>query len=160
MRITALSFVAMISCVLITGCSEPDDGDAAKTASGSGEPDQTVESTESGGPKVSVKAHKAVALVPGDEFSITVTAVDFTLDDSKIDQANEDAVGHYRIYWDDATGDDYIATGSDATVNISVPAGTTDGSHQVRAVLFNNDQSPVTPEVEGSAWVLVYRLDE
>jgi hypothetical protein len=110
------------------------------------------------GPEVSVSADKTHAVQPGDEITLTVTVNKFTLDASKIGTPNEANVGHYRVYLDDASGDNFLADSGADTVKVKVPDAITDGSHQLRVVLHNNDRSPVTPAAQADVWLIVYRL--
>ena len=41
---------------------------------------------------------------------------------------------------------------------MTIPADISDGSHDLRVVLHNNDKSPVQPPVESSVLLIVYRL--
>ena len=75
-----------------------------------------------------------------------------------MDQANEDGVGHYRVYLDSAAGEDYLAQGAENTTKVTIPETITDGSHDLRVVLHNNDHTPLDPAAEGSVLLIVYRL--
>lgn len=118
--------------------------------------------TVSGGaarPAVSWTADNVTALQAGDTITLTIEVENFTLDGNAIGGANADGVGHYHVYWDGASGDDYLAMGADAAIEVQVPEDATDGSHKVTVSLRNNDHSPLSPPVEAEDWVLVYRLD-
>lgn len=119
---------------------------------------ETTSTNVAEGPAVSVSADKTHAVQPGDEITLTVTVNKFTLDTSKIGKPNEPNVGHYRVYLDDASGDNFLADSAADTVKVKIPDVITDGSHQLRVVLHNNDRSPVTPAAQGDVWLIVYRL--
>lgn len=147
---------AVIAFTLAIGCTDDDAGGQESTR-----PEITQE--ESGasdleGPKISFSADKTHAVQPGDDVTLTVTVSDFTLDADKLNQANESGVGHFRVYLDDATGDDYLAVSGNPKTIVKIPDDITDGSHEVRVALHNNDQSPLDPPVEAKVWIIVYRL--
>jgi hypothetical protein len=118
----------------------------------------TPESTAAGGARLSVKADKTHAVQPKDEITLTISVTDFRLASDSIGAANQDGVGHYRVYLDNASGDDFLASGADPTTKVTIPADISDGSHDLRVVLHNNDKSPLDPAVEGSVLLIVYRL--
>ncbi|MDH3689160.1 MAG: hypothetical protein OEU36_06720 [Gammaproteobacteria bacterium] len=154
MRIAGLA--AGVAALMLLGCGNEQPTDTAKTDEVA--PSQS-ETNAADGPQVSVTADKTHAVQPGDEISLTITVDGFVLDASKIGQANEPGVGHYHIYLDDASGDDYLGVGADSNMKISVPEDITDGTHDVRVVLHNNDHSPGNPPAAGSVALIVYRLD-
>ena len=146
----------VIAFTLTIGCTDDDTGGQESTR-----PETTQEessASEPKGPKVSFSADKTHAVQPGDELTLTVTVSDFTLDTDKLNEANEAGVGHFRVYLDDATGDDYLAMGAEPMTMVKIPDDITDGSHEVRVALHNNDQSPLSPPVEAKVWIIVYRL--
>lgn len=141
---------------LAGGCGDEQPGEDPGVENA---PETTsVEVPDSDGPKVSVTADKTQAVQPGDEITVTVTVEKFTLDAGKIGESNEAGVGHYRVYLDDASGDNFLAESATDTVKVTVPESITDGSHQLRVVLHNNDRTPVSPAVQGDVWLIVYRL--
>ena len=140
--------------MLASACS----GEKAADNQAGGESAETTFTNVAHGPEVSVSADKTHAVQPGDEITLTVTVNKFTLDASKIGKSNEADVGHYRVYLDDASGDNFLADSGADTVKVKVPDEITDGSHQLRVVLHNNDRSPVTPAAQGDVWLIVYRL--
>jgi len=111
-----------------------------------------------GGAALSVKADKTHAVQPQDEITLTISVTEFRLAADSIGAANQDGVGHYRIYLDDASGDDYLVARAEPVTKVTIPADINDGSHDLRVVLHNNDKSPVQPAVEGSVLLIVYRL--
>lgn len=111
-----------------------------------------------GGPSVTLSADKTHAVQPNDEITLTISVEHFDLRGDAIGGANEAGVGHYRIYLDDASGDDYLATGAEATAKVSIPDNITDGSHDLRVTLVNNDETLLDPPVEASVLLIVYRL--
>lgn len=119
---------------------------------------ETISTSAPEGPEVSVSADKTHAVQPGDEITLTIIVNKFTLDASKIGKPNEVNVGHYRVYLDNASGDNFLADSGAGTVKVKVPDDITDGSHQLRVVLHNNDRTPVAPAVQGDVWLIVYRL--
>lgn len=146
----AIAFVA--ACT-----SEEEPGKAAKSGTG-GQAPAAASTAAASGASVSVKADKTHAVQPEDQITLTVSVSDFRLSPEAIGGANEEGVGHYRVYLDDASGDDYLVSGADATTKVTIPADISDGSHDLRVVLRNNDKSPLEPPVEGSVLLIVYRL--
>lgn len=150
---TLAVFFAVVCLSLTGGCSGEDD------ASGSGAPSTgaagSAPASPTGGPSLSVSADKTHAVQPGDVITVTVSAAGFELDDSEGAPAG---AGHYRIYLDEASGEDYLARGAAPTTRITLPKDTTDGSHELRVVLYDNDSTPVEPAVEGRVLLIVYRL--
>ena len=110
------------------------------------------------GASVSVSADKTHAVQPLDEITLTVTTSGFTLSESAIGQPNESDTGHYRVYLDGASGDDYLLESAAAVSKVTVPESITDGSHDLRVVLYSNDRSQLVPTVETSVLLIVYRL--
>ncbi len=149
----AIAGVMMAACfVLLAGCAEEDQ---AATAGGGTE---TQAAPPAGGPTLSVEADKTHAVQPKDEITLTISVTGFKLDSSKMGQANEPGVGHYRIYLDEATGDDYLAAGADTTTKVTVPGDITDGSHELRVELHGNDARPLSPPAQAGVMLIVYRL--
>lgn len=144
-----LPTVAITVLLLLMGCGKEETPSVTS--------EEAAPAAE-GGPQVSVTADKTHAVQPGDEITLTVAVTDFTLDAAKIGASNEPGVGHYHVYLDDASGDDYLGVSGDASVKINVPDDITDGSHDIRVVLHNNDHSPVDPPASGSVLLIVYRL--
>lgn len=139
---------------LTSACSEEKTADNQAEEKSS----ETTSINATDGPGVDVSADKTHAVQPGDEITLTITVSKFTLDASKIGKPNEANVGHYRVYLDGASGDNFLADSGADTVKVKVPDDVTDGSHQLRVVLHNNDRSPVAPAVQGDVWLIVYRL--
>jgi len=149
----AIAGVMLAVCfVLLAGCAEEDQ---AATAEGKTE---TQAAPPGGGPTLSVEADKTHAVQPKDEITLTISVSGFKLDSSKIGQADESGVGHYRVYLDEASGDDYLAAGADTSTKVTVPGDITDGSHDLRVVLHGNDQRPLSPSVQAGVLLIVYRL--
>jgi hypothetical protein len=138
--------------MLLVACSGEDE------ASKSGQAAQSSSSVATGGAVLSVKADKTHAVQPEDEITLSISVTDFRLAAGSIGGANQDGVGHYRVYLDDASGGNYLVVGADAVAKVSVPADINDGSHDLRVVLHNNDGSPLEPAVRGSVLLIVYRL--
>ena len=150
---TALIAILSLTMLSLAACSGEDDtGKSEQTRKSS---PQAPAGAKAG---VSVKADKTHAVQPGDEITLTISVTDFRLAPQQMGAANERGAGHYRVYLDDASGDDYLAVGAEPTVKVSIPADISDGSHDLRVVLFNNDRSPLNPPVEGSVLLIVYRL--
>ena len=145
--------VAILAFVAFTGLSGCCQDEGAQQAA-----DQAQDTAAATGPTVKVSADKTHAVQPGDEITLTIEVSGFTLDSTKKDQANEEGIGHYRVYLDDASGSDYLIVGADSTTKVTVPEDITDGSHDLRVVLHNNDQTPLEPAAEGSVLLIVYRL--
>ncbi len=141
--------------MLLVACSGEDE--AGKTGqAGASAPSSSSVATS--GAVLSVKADKTHAVQPNDEVTLTISVTDFRLAAGSIGGANEDGVGHYRVYLDDASGDDYLAVGAEPVAKVTIPADVNDGSHDLRVVLHNNDKSPLQPAVEGSVLLIIYRL--
>jgi len=150
---TQLATIAGAALLLLTACSgEEDAGKADQTG-------QTPKASASApAAALSVKADKTHAVQPNDEITLTITPSGFRLAPDSIGAANEDGAGHYRIYLDDASGDGYLAIGAETTAKVTIPDDISDGSHDLRVVLHNNDKTPLNPPVEGSVLLIVYRL--
>lgn len=145
-----ISFVAVL-----VACSSEDAGSSreqAKTAA----PASSAAVTR--GARVSVTADKTHAVQPGDEITLTIAVAGFRLSPESVGGTNQEGVGHYRVYLDDASGEDYIAAGAQPTTKVTIPQDINDGSHDLRVVLHNNDKSPLEPRVDGSVLLIVYRL--
>lgn len=150
---TALIVLLLPAALMLAACSGEDD------AGKSGQADTATQPVASaGGAALSVKADKTHAVQPNDEITLTISVTDFKLAPDGIGAANQDGTGHYRIYLDSASGENYLAAGADATTKVTIPADISDGSHDLRVVLHNNDKSPLEPAVEGSVLLIVYRL--
>lgn len=111
-----------------------------------------------GGPALEVSADKTHAVQPGDEITVTVSVTDFELDSGAVGSPAAPGRGHYRVYLDDASGDDFLAAGAGATAKVTIPEEITDGSHDLRVKLYNNDETPFEPATEASVLLIVYRL--
>ncbi len=145
---TIISAVLM----LLVACSGEDEA---------GKSGQAAQSSAAAAPSqaaLTVKADKTHAVQPKDEITLSISVTDFRLAAGSIGGANQDAVGHYRVYLDDASGDDYLAEGAEPVAKVIIPAEINDGSHDLRVVLHNNDKSPLQPVVEASVLLIVYRL--
>ena len=139
----------------VIGC-----GDGSDKSAGSA-PAPQAESSGAGmamAASVSVSADKTHAVQPLDEITLTVTTSGFTLSESAIGEPNEPDTGHYRVYLDSASGDDYLLESAAAVSKVTVPESITDGSHDLRVVLYSNDKNQLAPAVETSALLIVYRL--
>lgn len=135
----------------LAACSGEDDAGKAKQA-------RPVAAAPAVSAAVSVKADKTHAVQPEDEITLTISVTDFRLAPEGIGAENQSGVGHYRVYLDNASGEAYLAAGADATTKVTIPADISDGSHDLRVVLHNNDETPLDPPVEGSVLLIVYRL--
>lgn len=144
----------VVMLTLTSACS----GEKAANNQSEEKSPETTSTNVADGPEVSVSADKIHAVQPGDEITLTITVNKFTLDASKIGKPNEANVGHYRVFLDDASGNNFLADSTSGTVKVKIPDKITDGSHQLRVVLHNNDRSPVTPAAQGDVWLIVYRL--
>jgi len=149
---TALTVILSAVVLMLVACSGEDDATKAKQA------DAATQSPAAGTVGVSVTADKTYAVQPNDEITLTISVTDFRLAPESIGAANQDGVGHYRVYLDDASGDDYLAVGAETTLKVTIPADINDGSHDLWVVLQNNDKSPLQPAVRGSVLLIVYRL--
>ena len=129
MRKNVITLLTVIALAILVSCGK--DSEEAQA------PEQKQDAAEAtpSGPIVMVSADKTHAVQPGDEITLTIEVSGFTLDPAKMDQANEDGVGHYRIYLDSASGEDYLAQGAENTVKVTIPETITDGSHDLRGVI-------------------------
>ncbi|HEX9583981.1 MAG TPA: hypothetical protein VGB36_05705 [Gammaproteobacteria bacterium] len=157
MRKAPSILASVLILVLASGCSDKDESAASRASS---TPPAGTESAAPRGdlPVITVSADKTHAVQPEDEITVSVSVSGFKLDESRISQDNEPGVGHYRIYLDDANGEDFLIAGAAPSSKVTVPSSITDGSHELRVVLYNNDKSPLSPAVEGSVLLIVYRL--
>lgn len=155
-----LPAMALAILVALGGCS--DDGgeskQAATPAQAAGTNQPAASASGSPAPTVTVKSDKTHAVQPNDELTLSIEVSDFTLDASKLGQRNEPGIGHYRVYLDEASGDDFLTSGAATSTRVTVPGDITDGSHELRVVLQNNDRSPVNPLAEARVLLIVYRL--
>ena len=149
---TALTVILSAVVLMLVACSGEDDATKAKQA------DAATQSPAAGTVGVSVTADKTYAVQPNDEITLTISVTDFRLAPDSVGAANQDGAGHYRVYLDDASGDDYLAVGAETTLKVAIPADINDGSHDLWVVLQNNDKSPLQPAVRGSVLLIVYRL--
>jgi hypothetical protein len=143
--------VVVVIPLALAACSDGDDA-------GSAAPPVASETTTAAGPSLSLSADKTHAVQPNDEITLTISVDNFSLRGESIGGANQAGVGHYRVYLDDASGDGYLAAGAEGTTKVSIPDTITDGSHDLRVKLHNNDKSPLDPPVEASVLLIVYRL--
>lgn len=152
MHRAVLRTVVLASMALCLGCDdEPKTAKVTEQAPAEEQPAGTSTAT------VNVSADKTHAVQPGDEITVSVEVTGFGLDGSLMGQSNQEGVGHYSVYLDD-TSTDPLAVSADPSVKLTIPQDITDGSHDVLVVLQNNDSSPLTPSVQGSVLLIVYRL--
>ena len=152
---TAFTGIVCAFALLLVACSGEDQGSKAGQADKGTQPAVAAASSQA---VLSVKADKTHAVQPRDEITLTISVTDFRFAADAIGTANQAGVGHYRIYLDNASGDDYLAVGADAATKVIIPADISDGSHDLRVVLYSNDKSPLQPTVEASVLLIVYRL--
>ena len=151
----SFALVAFIVLALLAGCGD----DKAENKAADQKPEAAQEaSAKDNTPKLKIRADKTHAVQPGDIITLTIDVEGFALDESKKGRANEPNVGHYHVYLDDASGDDYLLTGAQPTTRVIVPGNITDGTHPLRVSLHNNDHSPVAPAVEQKVLLIVYKL--
>lgn len=155
---TARTAIAIVMAgtitLLLVACSGEDDASKTEQAKAGTQPSAVTGSAAG----LSVKADKTHAVQPDDEITLTISVTDFQLAPDSIGAANQDGVGHYRVYLDSASGDDYLAVGAEPVAKITIPADISDGTHDLRVLLHNNDKSPLDPPVESSVFLIVYRL--
>jgi len=146
--------VCAIAFVMI-GCGDGSDESTGSTPA----PEVETSGTEMApAASVSVSADKTHAVQPLDEITLTVTTSGFRLSESAIGQPNEPDTGHYRVYLDSAKGDEYLLESAAAVSKVTVPESITDGSHDLRVVLYSNDKNELAPTVEARVLLIVYRL--
>ncbi len=143
--------------LLLVGCAD-ENGDRGRQAPSEPTADRATAAPGADGPRVNLRSDKTHAVQPGDELTLTIEVSGYTLDPNQIGAENEPGVGHYRVYLDDASGDEYLAVAAEPTLKVKLPASVTDGSHDLRVVLFENDGTPLAPPAEGSVLLIVYRL--
>lgn len=144
-------FISAVLVLLVACSGEDEAGKNGQAAPSSG-------AAASSRAAVSVKADKTHAVQPTDEITLSISVTDFQLAAGSIGAANQDGVGHYRIYLDAASGDSFLAEGAEATAKVTIPDDINDGSHDLRVVLHNNDKSPLRPAAQASVLLIVYRL--
>ena len=155
---TTLTLFATVLLAL-GGCAEQEPSAPAGQGSvPSAAPGGAAATAPQSGAALRVAADKTHAVQPGDVITVSVTVTGFELDSERIGAANEAGVGHYRVYLDGATGDEYLAESAGSYTTIVLPQDTTDGTHDLRVVLHNNDRSVLVPAVEASVSLIVYRL--
>lgn len=124
----------------------------AMAACGGGDDDMPMFDAPPGNPDAStapgVSATAAPDTLAADEMTtLTITTTNFILDPAAVGMANEAGHGHYHVYLDNETGANYLAADAAATVMVTIPAGTTAGPHTLKVQLFENDHTPLSPEV-------------
>jgi hypothetical protein len=155
----AIRIALAVACLaLIAGCSQEAETPPAASEYPIETADAPVADADAPFPSVNFTASNTTALEPGGSVTLTVTVENFVLDGDRIGGENETGVGHYRVYWDDADGDDHLGASAEPELTVTVPATTTDGSHRLRVMLVNNDGTPLDPPVEEGVWVIVYRI--
>lgn len=153
MRVSACLLVSLAVLVGAAGCSRDEGGEGATQAT----TEQTAPNAPAAdGPIIEVSADKTHAVQPGDEITLTVSVSNFTLDAARMGQDNENGVGHYSVHLDES-GEALLTDGA-ATTKVVIPESITDGSHDLRVVLHNNDGTPLSPGVQSSVTLIVYRL--
>ena len=98
---SVLTVIVGTVALMLVACSGEDDTSKAGV-SGAATP---AASAASGGAGVSVKADKTHAVQPNEEITLTISVTEFRLAPDSIGAANQDGVGHYRVYLDDASDD-------------------------------------------------------
>lgn len=152
------SLPAIALCLLIACSGEDGTGEQAKQAPAASVAPAGETAGAAAGPSLEVSADKTHAVQPGDEITLTISVSEFTLDAGAMGSAAAPGRGHYRVYLDDAAGDAYLAEGADTTMKVKIPEDITDGSHDLRVKLFDNDRTPFEPATEASVLLIVYRL--
>lgn len=128
--------------VLCAGCGDDDD-DNKGTA-------------DAGMQAAAVTAEAMPTTVDcGSAIKLSISTMRFTLDQAAMGAENVAGHGHYHVYFDDATGADYLTAGGSPSVDITLPVDAAAGMHKVHVVLMNNDHTPVTPKVEDVVDVMV-----
>ncbi len=153
--------VMTVCAVLLAGCSSEDPSAKQAGTSTTGASKAQVEKTktvDSITAAVKVSADKTHAVQPNDIITLTIAVEGFELDPSAVGRQNMPGRGHFRVYLNEAGGDDFLAEGASTTIQVVVPEDITDGSHELRVVLLNNDNTPLDPPVEGGVLLIVYRL--
>lgn len=145
-RSTWLALAGLAAMALISGCAEEEPG------SGTAAPDSGESRADQGAEvRLEVSADKTHAVQPGDELTVAVQSASGS-------GAAPAGTARYRAYLDDADGDDYLAASSAPTFKVRIPENVTDGSHELRVVLYDGD-TLTNPPTAGSVWLIVYRLD-
>ena len=152
------AMLVIASAMVMAGCGDKSQEPDQAAQTGAAPSGDAVGTGAEVAAQISVSADKTHAVQPGDELTVTVKVTGFTLDAARIGQSNEGGVGHYRVYLDDASGDAFLAESGNREVKVIVPQDITDGSHELRVVLYNNDRTPVPGMTEGAVTLIVYRL--
>lgn len=159
MKTTGHAVAAAMALLILAGCSGGEDDAAQSDAGAAGEQAGTGgQAGAAAGPALAVEADKTHAVQPSDEITLTISVSDFTLDADETGAGEKAGVGHYRVYLDDAAGENYLFAGDAPTAKVTVPADITDGSHELRVALYANDGTPIEPPVQTSVLLIVYRL--
>ena len=156
---TPAILAGVIVLATMAGCGEegstPESGDA-KSATEASAP--AAESSDSGSPIVlDVAADKTHAVQPGDEIRITVSVEGFVLDGASIGAEAVPGTGHYHAYLGSSEGEPLLVS-ANASAVVKVPDDVTDGTHSLRIELRNHDHSPLSPPIETTVRLIIYRL--
>jgi hypothetical protein len=90
----------------------------------------------------------AKSYAAGGTIKLTVNATNFSISQDNLGKTNQTGQGHYRVYLDNATGDDFLKETGIASTDIKLPDTITAGSHILSVVLYNNDRTALTPAVK------------
>ena len=151
-----LTMLVLASTALVVGCGDKAQEPASATQTDDG---SSGDAPAAGPvPQFTASADKTHAVQPGDELTVTVEITGFSLDGAEIGKANQDGVGHYRVYLNDASDDGFLAESAEKQVKVLIPQDLADGSHELRVVLYHNDRTPVSSAPQSAITLIVYRL--
>jgi hypothetical protein len=86
------------------------------------------------------------AIVWGDTVTLSVAVANFTIDPGAVGSPPVQGRGHFHVFVDD----EYKFFATTTTVNVS---GIAPGNHRIRAVLYNNDHTPIALPVSDEVLV-------
>ncbi len=108
----------------------------------------------SGTAPLEVSANACIAAVmspttvaPGGGVTVDVEVGNFILDEP-VGQPNQTGHGHYHIYLDNAVGGNYLVSGAQDPIDVTIPATTAAGGHTLRVSISDNGHVPLSPPVE------------
>lgn len=91
----------------------------------------------------------------GGKVKIEVRTTNFSLSQDFLGKANKTGQGHYRVYLDNTSGNDFLVESGASSVEIELPKDINAGNHVLKVVLYNNDKTLLTPEVKETKTFLI-----
>ena len=94
-------------------------------------------------------------VVPGGDVALTLLFEEFQLAEPGSQANNFVGIGHYRVYLDGATGEDYLVAFAQDTVTVTLPAGLFVGTHTLRISLRQNDGTALDSPIDATLPIFV-----